>query len=188
MKELKIVKRNGEEFIILIDDRHYDEVVKWNWCIGTKGYARRGYTEPNYSSKDPAIKRKAIQGNIQLHQFLWFLEYGEVIDGSARCNKLTLDHINRNRLDNRLCNLRKATAREQEANKEPGTYKNNGLNKSTTARKTGLRGAYKVNNGWVALITYKNKKRHLGTFNTKLEAHEAFCAAYLKLRGVAAPV
>jgi len=72
-------------------------------------------------------------------------------------NKPTIDHINRNRSDNRIENLRWATRKEQQENK--GIYKNN---------KSGHKNITfcKERKKWV----YNNKNKVSKRFHTKLEA------------------
>lgn len=75
-------------------------------------------------------------------------------------NNMEVDHINRNRLDNRKCNLRLVTRQQNEWNKlSKGYYWDRDRNK------------------WRSKI-YVNKKRiYLGDFNTEEEARAAYLAA-----------
>jgi hypothetical protein len=81
--------------------------------------------------------------------------------------KLQVDHINRNRLDNRRSNLRIVTQAENLHNKS--RYKSN---------KSGYPGVKwnKRLEKWQAQITRNGVRRHLGVFNTK---HEAIVARKL---------
>ena len=77
-----------------------------------------------------------------------------------------VDHINQNKTDNRIENLR-------------------WINHSGNMRNKKNRGEYlkgvtfdKRNNKFMARITIDYKKKHLGCFDTELEAHEAYMKAY----------
>lgn len=80
-----------------------------------------------------------------------------------------VDHINRDRADDRLVNLREATIAENNQNR--GEHKNN---------TSGWRGVFKDKNNptkWRAQITVNGKRRHLGCFDTPEEASQAYLAA-----------
>ena len=81
-----------------------------------------------------------------------------------------IDHINGNRLDNRRFNLRFATPGQNRRNK-PKPINNT----------TGFKGIKQTPNGkWIAKIGIPiGKKKHLGTFNTDVEAAHAYDAAAL---------
>jgi hypothetical protein len=105
------------------------------------------------------------------HRMAWAFYYGEEPNG-------LVDHINGDRLDNRIKNLRIAT------------YSQNSANAKRHSRNTsGLKGASKVvKNGrwtgrWQASITVRNKQVHLGSFRTKEEAHQAYLLAARKYQG-----
>lgn len=89
-----------------------------------------------------------------------------------------LDHIDGNKRNNRWNNLRQATKSQNQAN--------NGL---IASNKSGLRGVSRYRQGekwgkpWQAGIGKDGKKFHLGHFATAEEAHEAYCAAALRLFG-----
>lgn len=82
-----------------------------------------------------------------------------------------LDHINGDRSDNRLCNLRVATNQQNNFNSK--------------SRRKGLKGAYfnKQANKWQSQIRLCGKQKHLGYFDTEIEAHEAYCRAAQELHG-----
>jgi hypothetical protein len=77
-----------------------------------------------------------------------------------------LDHINKNRSDNRICNLREATNAE------------NAQNQKRRDNKSGFSGVRKENKKWLAEIKVNYKVTRLGLFETPEEAH----AVYLKAK------
>lgn len=84
-----------------------------------------------------------------------------------------IDHINGNRSDNRLINLRIATrAQNMQARKEYRTPK------------SGFRGVAKTSRGlYQAQISVNGKKRHIGIFVTADEAHQAWLREAKNIRG-----
>lgn len=87
----------------------------------------------------------------KLHRLIWQAAHGD-------CPRI-LDHINGNRLDNRLCNLRAATASLNSRNRQSGGVR----------RKDGM---------WDASITVDFRGYHLGRFPTQEEATRYY--AYVK--------
>lgn len=75
----------------------------------------------------------------------------------------TVDHINRDRSDNRIENLRAATRSEQQWNKG------------------NVRGCYKRGSRWVSSIKANGKRFFLGSFKTQDEAANAYVVAKLSL-------
>ena len=78
-----------------------------------------------------------------------------------------LDHINGDRLDNRIENLRKATKKQNACNQKAA------------------KGYYfsKRNKKWRAAIRLNGKSKHLGLFDTEQQAREAYLRAKEKLHG-----
>jgi hypothetical protein len=91
------------------------------------------------------------------HRLAWFFEYGEMPSAE-------IDHINGDRSDNRLCNLRLATRKQNAANV-----------RRHIDTSSGLKGAYydKRRNRWFSSIAGK----FLGSFQNAQDAHAAYCAA-----------
>ena len=77
-----------------------------------------------------------------------------------------IDHINRDRMDNRWDNLRVATTSQNHANntRKVGKYGFKGVSTATRSR-------------WLAKIRVYGRLHHLGSFDTKEEAHAAYCRA-----------
>jgi hypothetical protein len=84
-----------------------------------------------------------------------------------------IDHKNRNGLDNRRANLRFCT------------YTQNCMNRSKTTKNklSGYKGVWFEAKKWRANIRINNKTKHLGSFETEVEAALAYNAAAVELFG-----
>lgn len=102
------------------------------------------------------------------HRLAWVYMNGDIPKGSE------IDHINNDKKDNRICNLRLATRSENQGNVK--------LRSSNTS---GYKGVYfnKRNSMWTAQIMRKGKRFNLGSFSTPKEAHEAYVKASVELFG-----
>jgi HNH endonuclease len=90
---------------------------------------------------------------IRTHRLAWFIVHNEWPD--------QIDHINGDRKDNRICNLRNVTNRENSANH----YKH----------RAGKLVGSNLNHGrWQSSIRINGKLKYLGNFDTELQAHEAY--------------
>ncbi|MDR9777252.1 HNH endonuclease signature motif containing protein [Rhizobium hidalgonense] len=98
----------------------------------------------------------------KVHRLIWMMVYGT--------EPTTIDHINRNRSDNRIANLREVSPSENSLNK--GKQSNN---------KSGVIGVYSRSGKWRSEITVNRVVMHLGTFSTKDEAERARLAAEANL-------
>lgn len=87
-----------------------------------------------------------------------------------------LDHKNGNKLDNRKENLRAVTY---------GQNCQNRANFKTTKSSSIYRGVFRTSNGkrWRAKISFENKSRAIGTFDSEIEAAQAYDFAARELFG-----
>ena len=85
---------------------------------------------------------------------------------------ITIDHINRNSLDNRLCNLRVASALEQSLNRKWRNMK----------KAKGCHFDKRINK-WCARISIQDKRKYLGSVETEAEANTAYLNAKAKHLG-----
>lgn len=93
----------------------------------------------------------------------WFYETGAWPTGH-------IDHINGNRSDNRICNLRDVTE----------TVNHQNQRRPQTGNKSGYLGVYKNRRRWSARIDAHGVSHHIGTFDTPEIAH----AAYLDMKRI----
>jgi hypothetical protein len=96
---------------------------------------------------------------IKYHTIIWVLTHGTIVDAEA-----VIDHIDGNKLNNKIENLRLITNRENGQNRESHR---NGRLVGCSLHKCGK---------WEAQIKINGKRIHLGYYNTEIEAH----AVYLK--------
>lgn len=127
------VKLNDTDYMLCdIDD--WERLKNHGWSKGKGGYAVSG----NRKERGFYFHKKVTNTTTEI-----------------------VDHINRNRLDNRKCNLRITNQSV------------NGYNAKLSVRNTtGYKGVKRSANGkkWIAYITVKGKNIHLGTYETIEEA------------------
>ena len=110
----------------------------------------------NEGYRQTKVKRKCCK----VHRLAWFLTHG--VWPTAQ-----IDHINGNRSDNRICNLREATNMENIQNLRKARSDN---------LSTGILGVHidPKSGRFKGKITVCGKQIHLGYFDTAQEAHEAY--------------
>jgi len=97
------------------------------------------------------------------HRVAWALGHGAIPDDTLR-----IDHINGEKTDNRLCNLRLVSDRVNRENQRMHRPRN----------KVGLLGVSKRQNGsFSARIQVRGRMLYLGTFGTAEEAHTCYVNA-----------
>lgn len=142
------------------------ELYEYNPLTGTLISKRRG--KP-LSTKER--KRGCLYGRVNFHVDGRVIAYSTQAVVWAWCtgtwppDGFTVDHIDRSRTNNRFHNLRLATPREQQQNQEK--FKG-GVSKLPSGR-------------YRARIHADKKLHHLGTFDTKEEAHKAYVASSTSL-------
>lgn len=95
------------------------------------------------------------------HRLAWLYVYGEFPEKQ-------IDHINHDKSDNRICNLREATQIENSQNKI----------RATRLNKLGVLGVSQVYGGkFKATITINKERKVLGYGFTAQEAHELYLSA-----------
>ena len=152
----------------------YEESIK-------RGYRYDCITGEVFGPSGKSIKRKSkqyyvftilidnVNKYISHHRFGWFYHYGVIDDD------LQIDHINQNKTDNRICNLRQVSHQENNFNKtNKGVYE--------VQRKDDI--------VYISKIKLNGKSIHLGTFDTEEEARQAYIEAkqkYHEIRQKKAP-
>lgn len=100
-----------------------------------------------------------------LHHLIWLYHYEELPEGF-------IDHINRDKTDNRVENLREVTEQQNTFNRGP--------NYNAVSQ---FKGVSKKRGKWRARITIDGMERSLGSFNSEQEAYEAYKTAARILQG-----
>ena len=128
------------------------EASIWNakWAGSTAGTLQKGYCRISVHARRHSA-----------HRLAWLLVHGEWPDGDV-------DHIDGNRLNNRIANLRLATRSQNLANARKSNRNTSGL-KGVSWNKKSQR--------WMAQICADNHRLYLGLFDTPEEAHAAYLAA-----------
>ncbi len=144
---MKILTREDLQNILI----YHEDSGLFTWK--NKGRGRKKGSIAGTISKG-YIKIRYMGTRYEAHRLAWLYAHGVFPDGD-------IDHINQDRADNRISNLRVVSKIEN--NKNKGKYITN---------TTGCTGVYWVNerNRWIARIGVDKKYIHLGCF---VEYHEA---------------
>jgi hypothetical protein len=145
MKEIPLTKGK----VAIVDDADYEYLSQFSWSYDNQGYAITALYRP---------KRM-----IRMHRMLM-----------NPPRELQVDHINRNKLDNRKNNLRICSRAENR--------RNTPKNKNNTS---GYKGVFYHGqmDKWRAQINYKGKSIYLGLFDSKHEAAKAYNKKAKELHG-----
>lgn len=128
---------------------------KLYWKVRRGGPAVKGGEVGSLVGSYMKVKLKGK--SYPVHRIIWLLANGNHADRF-------IDHINGDRLDNRLCNLRLVTKAENAKNR-----------RTTKGSKSGLNGVVWRNDTskWRAFIRWNNRLEHLGSYE---DFFEAVCA------------
>ncbi len=117
-------------------------------CIDTNGY----YFVNIYKNRIPK--------KIQIAHLVWD-HFG---NGKRNGRVLQVDHIDNNKLNNRIDNLQLLSARD---NVSKGYIQNGNITSEYT-------GVYKQNKKWIACVCINGKQKYLGSFNNEYDAYLAY--------------
>lgn len=143
---------------------HYaPETGVFVWLVPPSNFMRPGDKAGNKNSQNFYVTIKVKRRVFRAHHLAWLYVHGE-------WPAHQIDHINGDRSDNRIANLRLATPSENAQNKR----------KCGTRNSTGYLGAtfHKQSGKFQAQIKYDGKARHLGLYDTPEQA----AAVYLKAK------
>lgn len=161
MKSFQIHSKSYGTKTVYVDDEDFNKVAYRPWNISTDRkrhtcYAR-GYV------KKIKVNGKTRDETLAMHRFIMNCPKDRVID-----------HIDGNGLNNQKSNLRICT------------QKQNMLNQKLRSKNTsGFKGVHFCNREkkWVAAIAIDKKKKFLGYFKTKEEAHDVWVLKAKEVRG-----
>jgi hypothetical protein len=141
---------------------HYNPTTGMFRRLSSRGNRKAG-CEAAISGKN-YYRRIAVDGReYGAHRLAWLYVYGYMPDGQ-------IDHINRDKQDNRIENLRIATPAQNLANSERRRSNSSGFKGVTRSRR-------KCKKSWIASITVAGRHLYLGSFLTPEEASLAYAKA-----------
>lgn len=114
-----------------------------------------------------SIRLAGVNRAYLVHRIIWLMFIGS-------WPKNEIDHINRNKQDNRIENLREATHSENSLNRGIGRNNSSGHKGVSRTRSTGK---------WRAYATVSGVGKFLGEFNTPDEAGTAYVEYVKKMHG-----
>jgi hypothetical protein len=159
------MRPTADEVRALLDSDPETGVLRWKRREGKS----RGISIFNVRWAGKAAGATAVDGYIQIwvngllyraHQIVWLLAYGVWPDGQ-------LDHRDNNRSNNRISNLRLATPTQNSANAKRRIDNATGFKGVSICRATGR---------YRARIMVAGKQLHVGRFDTREAAHDAYMA------------
>lgn len=162
---MELIKKDKEAVItqeLLKEKLHYDkDTGVFTWLdVKSNGKKMRGKVA-GYANKDGYVKiGLTLEDKFYVylaHRLVWLYEHGEFPNGH-------LDHINHDRDDNRITNLRMATHREN--------MRNQSMSSNNTTGHSGV--SFQKSRGkYCAYVCVDYKKIHLGLFENIEDAAKA---------------
>lgn len=140
------------DYLFLRDKLEYNHetgLLKWKVFVGPGQKEYAGLPTKKKPYGQVMFKRKSYG----THRIAWYLYYGKMPMGMV-------DHINGDPTDNRICNLREVTARQNQCNRS-----NHRKGKIAYANWSNKSKKYKSE------LSFKNKTIYLGLFNCAEDAH-----------------
>ena len=165
-RKANIPSKETEQYILA--NLRYDPETGHLWWVKEGGPTRKIGQPAGHNHAAGYIEVTLRYGGKQYrtmaHRIAWFLYYG--------CwPKNYLDHINNNKKDNRIENLREATHSQNMANRPKMRVTDSKTDSGSYVCHNIFVGVYRIPSGsWVA----RHKKKHLGTFDTPEEAALAY--------------
>jgi hypothetical protein len=153
MKEIRL----SQGYVALIDDEDFDNVSRYKWQARPAG--NTCYAVRNFSNADSTIY-------VSLHRYILNAPRGK-----------TIDHINRNGLDNRRSNLRFVSLFENARNKAPCLRRAN-----RSSRYKGVLYRQRQRR-FAACIRVGRKNFHLGYYRDEIAAAVTYDIAAMMLFG-----
>ena len=141
----------------LVDDEDYEYLSKWKW------HAHKGSSKYTYY----AVRTSYDNGKTQVRM------HREIVLRYTANNKEEIDHVDRDGLNNKKCNLRICSISENNFNRRNWGSLPKGikLNKSTYKKKNGEIKEYLK---YQARISVNGKSVHLGNYNNLENAIDSY--------------
>lgn len=157
MREITLL---NSKVVALVDDGDYERLAAFEWHINNRDRANGGYAARTV----PGVGTKILM-------------HHEVL---APIEGMQIDHINGTGLDNRRANLRYATRTEQMRNR--GAYKRR---KDCAPRHSEYKGVMweKGKNKWRVRIKVEGRQKHVGLFESEVDAARAYNEAARRFFG-----
>jgi hypothetical protein len=131
------------------------------WKISPVNSVKIGDVAGQIPISDGYLKVRWNGKAFSVHRIIWLIVYGEWPPDK-------IDHINGDRIDNRIANLRCVSVRQNSQNKQ--CHRDGHLAGTK-------RDARRRKNPWQAAVTIEGKRKHLGCFPTQQQAYEAYVRA-----------
>ena len=144
MKRIKLSGKLGNGKFVIVDDKDFLLLNTHSWFLAQSGYA---FAHPLNTHIDTPL--------VSMHRLILNPPKGFFID-----------HINRNKLDNRRCNLRIASKGQNSMNRPKQKGKYSSIYKGAIWDKG--------NNRWRSRISLNQKVIYIGVFKTAIEAAKAY--------------
>lgn len=163
---------------VVITQEYLKSILDYDESTGEFYWKKRLDKRVQWNARYPGKKAGCLSnttGYIQIaindrlyraHRLAWQYVYGIIPN--------EIDHINLNKIDNRINNLRECDSTQNKCNFK--MHKDN---------KSGYKGVSysKLHKKWITQIVVRKKHYHIGLFDCPKDAHLAYCQAAKKYHG-----